>query len=162
MLEEARDPLALESQVCFALSLASRSVVNAYRPVLEPLNLTHPQYLVMLALWQYRQLSLKDLAELLGLEPATASPLVKRLEALGYVRRERDSSDERSLRITLTDTGRALRSDAESIPTTMMARLGMDETELLALHAAMVKVVAAAQRANVALAPDGRSSRRSV
>ncbi len=145
---ETRDPLALESQVCFALSLASRSVVNAYRPVLEPLNLTHPQYLVMLALWQYRQLSLKDLADLLGLESATASPLVKRLEAIGYVRRERDASDERSLRITLTETGLALRAEAESIPTTMMARLGMDEAELLALHAAMVTVIAAAKRAN--------------
>ena len=142
------DLLALENQVCFGLAVAARSVIALYRPVLEPLSLTHPQYLVMLALWQYRQLSLKDLAELLGLESATASPLVKRLEAIGYVQRERDASDERALRITLTDTGRALRAQAEAIPTTMMARLGMDEIELRALHAAMVKVIAAAQRAN--------------
>jgi DNA-binding MarR family transcriptional regulator len=143
---ETRDPLALESQVCFALSLASRSVVNAYRPVLEPLNLTHPQYLVMLALWQHGQLSLKQLAELLGLEPATASPLVKRLEAVGYVHRERVVGDERTLRISLTGEGRALREQAETIPATMMGRLGMDEDELIALHAAMTRVINAAAR----------------
>ncbi|MDQ1583330.1 MAG: MarR family transcriptional regulator, organic hydroperoxide resistance regulator [Microbacteriaceae bacterium] len=153
MTVETRDPLALESQVCFALSLASRSIVNAYRPVLEPLKLTHPQYLVMLALWQHQQLSLKRLAELLGLEPATASPLAKRLEALGYVQRERDAGDERTLRISLTTTGRALRETAETIPATMMRRLGLDEGELLGLHDAMVRVIGAAQRAGAGDGP---------
>jgi DNA-binding MarR family transcriptional regulator len=144
---ETRDPLALESQVCFALSLASRSVVNAYRPVLEPLNLTHPQYLVMLALWQHMQLSLKQLAELLGLEPATVSPLAKRLEALGYLQRERETGDERTLSISLTAAGRALRATAETIPSTMMSRLGLNEGELRDLHDAMLRVISAAQRA---------------
>jgi DNA-binding MarR family transcriptional regulator len=153
MTVETHDPLALESQVCFALSLASRSIVNAYRPVLEPLKLTHPQYLVMLALWQHQQLSLKRLAELLGLEPATASPLAKRLEALGYVQRERDAGDERTLRISLTTTGRALRETAETIPATMMRRLGLDEGELLGLHDAMVRVIGAAQRAGAGDGP---------
>jgi DNA-binding MarR family transcriptional regulator len=146
---ETRDPLALESQVCFALSLASRSVVNAYRPVLEPLNLTHPQYLVMLALWQHTQLSLKQLAELLGLEPATVSPLAKRLEALGYLQRERETGDERTLSISLTAAGRALRATAETIPSTMMKRLGLNEGELRDLHDAMLRVISAAQRANL-------------
>ena len=82
------DPLAVEAQVCLTVSAAARSLVAFYRPLLEPLGLTHPQYLAMLALWQHERLSLKDLAALLHLEPATASPLVKRLEAMGLVRRE--------------------------------------------------------------------------
>src|SRR5690348_3015948 len=91
------DPLALENQVCFALAVASRSVIGLYRPLLEPMGLTHPQYLVMLALWQYAPLSVKDLSRLLQLEPATLSPLLKRLETAGLVERRRASDDERSL-----------------------------------------------------------------
>src|SRR5882672_8601208 len=84
-----RDPLSLEDQVCFALSVAARGIVGVYRPVLEPLGLTHPQYLVMLALWEHGEVSVKELSALLQLEPATVSPLVKRLEAIGYVGRRR-------------------------------------------------------------------------
>ena len=84
-----RDLLELERQVCFALAVASRSVVSIYRPLLEPLRLTHPQYLVMLALWQYAPLSVTTLSQRLQLEPATLSPLLKRLEAVGYLRRDR-------------------------------------------------------------------------
>lgn len=142
-----QDPLALESQVCFALSLASRSVVAAYRPVLEPLQLTHPQYLVMLALWEHAPLSNKDLSAMLGLDPGTLSPLTKRLEALGYVKRGRDMADERALAIVLTDTGKRLRQEAEKIPGVMMARLGMGADELMALHASMTKLIAAARAA---------------
>ncbi|WP_435299128.1 MarR family winged helix-turn-helix transcriptional regulator [Timonella sp. A28] len=138
------DPLALESQVCFALTRASRSVVALYRPVLEPLRLTHPQYLVMLALWQHAPLSIKELSALLHLDPGTLSPLVKRLELLGYIRRGRDHNDERSLAIVLTDAGKDLRQQAEDIPTRMMARLGMSRSELEALHASMTKLIAAA------------------
>ena len=106
------DPLALEEQVCFALAVASRSVVASYRTVLEPLGLTHPQYLTMLALWQHGTLSVKALGALLHLEPATISPLVKRLEQSGLVTRTRSSSDERSIDVVLTSEGRALRRRA--------------------------------------------------
>ena len=140
-----KDPLALESQVCFALSLASRSVVAAYRPVLEPLQLTHPQYLVMLALWEYAPLSIKDLSALLQLDPGTLSPLTKRLASLGYIERGRDQADERSLAIVLTDRGKALRKEAEKIPAEMMRRLGMEQEELITLHATMMKLIAAAR-----------------
>jgi DNA-binding MarR family transcriptional regulator len=140
-----KDPLALESQVCFALSLASRSVVAAYRPVLEPLQLTHPQYLVMLALWGHAPLSIKDLSALLQLDPGTLSPLTKRLAALGYIERGRDQDDERSLAIVLTDAGMELRKEAEKIPAEMMSRLGMGHEELLGLHATMMKLIAAAR-----------------
>src|SRR3954471_20366352 len=99
---ENADPLALEHQVCFALAVASRSVIALYRPVLEPMGLTHPQYLVMLALWERSPRSLRDLSEALQLDPGTLSPLVKRLERSGLVARARDPKDERSLALTLT------------------------------------------------------------
>ncbi|GAB1819595.1 MarR family transcriptional regulator [Herbidospora sp. RD11066] len=140
------DPLSLENQVCFALAVASRSVIALYRPVLEPMGLTHPQYLVMLALWERAPLSVKDLSGLLQLEPATLSPLLKRLEAAGLIERRRVATDERSLAVTLTETGRALRAEAEKIPATIVERLGMDLSELQDLHKALTRVIAAATR----------------
>ncbi|MGY1743313.1 MULTISPECIES: MarR family winged helix-turn-helix transcriptional regulator [unclassified Blastococcus] len=141
------DPLALERQVCFALSVAARTVVSVYRPWLEPMGLTHPQYLVMLALWQHGPLALKDLRRLLQLDPGTLSPLVKRLEAAGHVRRDRDARDERNLAIALTDAGLALRERAERIPAGIVAHLGLPVEELLALQQALTRVNAAAQGA---------------
>ncbi|MEV7227368.1 MarR family winged helix-turn-helix transcriptional regulator [Polymorphospora sp. NPDC051019] len=141
------DLLALERQVCFALSVAARGVVAVYRPLLEPMGLTHPQYLVMLALWQYAPLSVKALSGLLQLDPGTLSPLLKRLEAIGYVRRERDPRDERSLAVTLTTTGRDLRAQAERIPPAVVERLGLPLTELQSLHEALTRVIAAAHPA---------------
>ena len=136
------DLLALESQVCFALAVASRRVIGLYRPVLEPLGLTHPQYLVMHALWQHEPLSVRRLGELLSLEPATLSPLLKRLEAIGYLRRDRDVADERTLRVTLTEQGRVLRSQALEVPPTIMTKLDMDVDELSRLHAVLSDVIA--------------------
>src|SRR5580693_24770 len=110
------DPLALERQVCFALSIAARTVLAVYRPLLEPMGLTHPQYLVMLALWERSPRSVKELGSALHLDSATLSPLLKRLETLGYLTRERSAEDERLLTVELTKTGRALRSEALKIP----------------------------------------------
>jgi DNA-binding MarR family transcriptional regulator len=145
---DTADPLALEQQVCFALSVAARSVVAVYRPLLEPMGLTHPQYLVMLALWQQAPLSVRRLSELLQLDPGTLSPLLKRLEASGYLRRERDRADERSLAVTLTAAGRALRARAEQIPPAVVERLGMPVEDLQHLHAALTRVIAAARPAD--------------
>lgn len=138
------DPLELEQQVCFALSVAARSVVAVYKPLLEPMGLTHPQYLVMLALWQHAPLSVRELSGLLQLDPGTLSPLLKRLEAVGYLVRERDRADERSLAVTLTERGRELRTEALQIPPAVVARLGMPIEELQALHVALTRVIAAA------------------
>lgn len=138
------DPLALEQQVCFALAVASRSVIACYRPLLEPMGLTHPQYLVMLALWEREPLRVNELARLLQLDPGTLSPLLKRLEASGYVRRERDPHDERALAVVLTERGRELRADAERIPPAIVERLGVDVDELLELHRRLTEVIAAA------------------
>lgn len=151
----AADPLALEEQVCFALSVAARGVVAVYRPLLEPMGLTHPQYLVMLALWQHAPLSVRRLSELLQLDPGTLSPLLKRLEAIGYLRRERDTADERSLAITLTPSGQALRSRAEQIPPAVVERLGIPVPELRSMHAALTRVIEAAARPAQAAAEPG-------
>ena len=140
------DPLALDRQVCFALAAASRSVIGLYRPVLEPMGLTHPQYLVMLALWQRSPRTVRDLGEALQLEPATLSPLLKRLEAQGYLTRERSARDERALDVALTDAGIALRAKALDIPPQVVDRLGMSVDELGSLRDRLTEVIAAVQR----------------
>jgi DNA-binding MarR family transcriptional regulator len=141
------DPLALERQVCFALSIASRSVLGLYRPLLEPMGLTHPQYLVMLALWGESPLSVKRIGELLRLDAATLSPLLKRLEAIGYLTRTRNTADERQLAIELTPAGRRLRKQAERIPPAIAAQLGMNVADLEGLHRSLTELIASAKQA---------------
>jgi MarR family transcriptional regulator, organic hydroperoxide resistance regulator len=132
---DARDDLLkLDNQVCFAIVTAARNVVSIYRPVLEPLGLTHPQYLVMLALWERAPRSLRDLADDLALEPATLSPIVKRMETQGLVRRTRRESDERMLDIDLTEKGRVLRTRALEVPGQIMARVGLSPDDLVRLR----------------------------
>ena len=139
------DLLALDRQVCFALAVASRNVIALYRPLLEPLGLTHPQYLVMLALWEEEPLRVSELARRISLEPATLSPLLKRLEASGMVTRTRDPLDDRALAISLTTQGRRARSRAEKIPPAIMARLGMDLAELEGLRDGLTRLIDAAR-----------------
>lgn len=133
-MSNEEDLLRLDNQVCFALVTAARNVVSIYRPILEPLGLTHPQYLVMLALWEQSPRSLGDLADELAMEPATLSPLVKRLEAQGRVTRTRRANDERVLDIGLTAEGRALREDALAVPRRIMAVTGLGVEQLKELR----------------------------
>ncbi|MBB2913663.1 DNA-binding MarR family transcriptional regulator [Streptosporangium becharense] len=143
-MSDMTDALRLERQVCFALAVASRNVIGLYRPLLEPMRLTHPQYLVMLALWEHAPLSVKELSKLLRLDPGTLSPLLKRLEVIGYIRRQRDGQDGRVLAVSLTPEGRALRDEAEAIPPMIVKRLGMELEELEELHRSLTRVIAAA------------------
>lgn len=133
-MTDSDDLLRLENQLCFALVTAARNVVAIYRPILEPLGLTHPQYLVMLALWEESPRALHDLARDLALEPATASPLVKRLETEGLVVRRRSEQDERRLEIGLTAAGSALRDRAVDVPRQVMEAVGMDAAGIAALR----------------------------
>jgi MarR family transcriptional regulator, organic hydroperoxide resistance regulator len=142
------DQLALDRQVCFALAVASRSVIGLYRPVLDPLGLTHPQYLVMLALWQHESLSVKELGRLLQLDSGTLSPLLKRLTAAGLVTKQRQVDDERSVAVGLTPAGQALRQRAEEVPHQIVRRLGLDVEELTLLHHALTRVIAAATQSS--------------
>jgi DNA-binding MarR family transcriptional regulator len=146
------DPLALERQVCFALAVTNRAVLAVYRPLLEPLGLTHPQYLVMLALWDHQRspgggtpaLSVKKIAAALQLDSATLSPMLKRLEALGLITRTRSAVDERATDVELTSEGIALRSRALEIPPAVVARLGVDMVELEELHRVLTRINVAA------------------
>ncbi|PZU48329.1 MAG: MarR family transcriptional regulator [Microbacterium sp.] len=128
------DLLRLENQLCFALVTAARNVVAIYRPILEPLGLTHPQYLVMLALWEQAPRALGALADELAMEPATLSPLVKRLETQGLVSRTRSTADERVLELGLTASGRALRERALEVPGKVMAATGMSAAQVAAVR----------------------------
>lgn len=129
--------LSLDAQVCFAVVTAARNVVSIYRPILEPLGLTHPQYLVMLALWEKSPRSLADLADALALDSATVSPLVKRLEAQGLISRRRSAHDERRLEIVVTAAGAALRERALDVPPAVMDAVGMSIDEITALREAL-------------------------
>ncbi|MBY6537124.1 MarR family transcriptional regulator [Rhodococcus sp. BP-349] len=152
------DPLALDRQVCFALAVTNRAVLSVYRPILEPLGLTHPQYLVMLALWERAPMSAGEIASALQLEPASLTPLLKRLDADGLLTRRRSDTDERRLVIDLTDQGRQLRGSAESIPGTVIESLGVDVSELEELHAVLTRINTAAVAAG-ALSTERRSTR---
>nr|WP_159825228.1 MarR family transcriptional regulator [Arthrobacter sp. 9AX] len=148
------DDLLLERQLCFALTLASRMVISAYRPVLQALDLTHPQYLVMLALWERSPRSVKDISEELLLGPATLSPLLKRLEASGYVTRKRVPNDERSLAVSLTPSGSALRKRALDVPGIMLGKLGLSREEAQELHKTMSNLAHAAQIGHIEAGQD--------
>lgn len=128
------DLLRLDNQLCFALVTAARNVVAIYRPILEPLGLTHPQYLVMLALWEQAPRALGELADELAMESATLSPLVKRLEAQGLVTRGRSAADERVLELGLTAAGAALRERALDVPALVMASTGMSAAQVAAVR----------------------------
>lgn len=156
MTAEIDDPLRLERQVCFALAVANRSVLAVYRPLLEPLGLTHPQYLVMLALWGEAPMSVKAIAEAIQLDSPTLSPLLKRLEGAGLVTRRRDPGDERTLVVDLTEAGRSLRREAERIPPAVVERLGVGLGDLEELREVLGRVNEAARRAALAY-PENRS-----
>jgi DNA-binding MarR family transcriptional regulator len=150
LVENDIDPLALERQVCFALAVTNRAVLAVYRPLLEPLGLTHPQYLVMLALWDHyksesdRPLSVKEIAAALQLDSATLSPMLKRLEAVGLITRTRSAADERATDVELTKAGIQLRRRALKIPPAVIDRLGVGLDELELLHDVLTRVNTAA------------------
>ena len=141
MDEQSSNPLALHNQVCYGLAVAARGVIGAYREVLAPLDLTHPQYLVMLALWENEPQSSRQISTSLRLDPGTLSPLLKRLEKLGYLTRDRDPADERSLAVRLTPAGRRLRERAINVPTIMIRRLGLEEEDLEALNQVLRRLI---------------------
>lgn len=137
------DALELDRQVCFALAVASRGVIGIYRPILEPLSLTHPQYLVMLALWGDAPLRFKDLADMLRMDPATLSPIVKRMEQYGLIERTPVEGDDRTFHLAPTDAGRALREEALAVPPAVIERLGLPVERLMALRDELTAVIEA-------------------
>jgi DNA-binding MarR family transcriptional regulator len=134
--------LLVDEQMCFALYAASRAVTGLYRPMLEELGLTYPQYLVLLVLWDRREVSVKDLVTALQLDYGTLTPLLKRLETAGLVRRERRLDDERAVRVTLTDEGVALRERAIAIPPAIGEAMALDPDEFDRARATLRKLTA--------------------
>lgn len=125
--------LLLDHQLCFALYSASLAMTKVYKPVLEALGLTYPQYLVLLVLWEQDDQPVSRIGERLHLDSGTLTPLLKRLEASHWVHRTRDVQDERRVRITLTEQGRALQARAEQIPACMQSRSQLEAPQLRAL-----------------------------
>jgi MarR family transcriptional regulator, organic hydroperoxide resistance regulator len=129
--------ISIDSQLCFALYSASRAMTAAYRPILAELKLTYPQYLVLLVLWEDGPVTVRRLGERLQLDSGTLSPLLKRLEANGFVRRERSKADERLVEVTLTPAGRRLEESAQCIPAELFSATGMSERQAADLRDAV-------------------------
>lgn len=132
-LPDISELLRLDNQVCFALYSASLAMTKLYKPLLEAIGLTYPQYLVMLVLWEGDRLTVSELGERLTLDSGTLTPLLKRLETAGLLARLRDAQDERRVRIALTQVGRALRTEAEKIPACVLQSTQCTLPELQAL-----------------------------
>ena len=138
--------LRLDNQLCFALYSTTHALTKAYAPLLERLGLTYSQYLAMLVLWEGDDITVKELGARLFLDSGTLTPLLKRLDAAGLVRRLRDQRDERQVRISLTEAGRGLRDRAAEVPRGIACAIGLPLDEILALKAELEKLRATLQR----------------
>jgi DNA-binding MarR family transcriptional regulator len=138
----------LDQQLCFALYSASGLMTRLYRPLLDPLGLTYPQYLAMLALWERAPSTVGELGEALGLESATLTPLLKRLEAGGLVTRRRDTTDERRVLVEPTPKGNALSERARDISAAMLCNMPLEPAELKSLHRTLMRFVAGLREAD--------------
>ena len=135
------ESLRLRNQLCFPLYLASKEITRRYQPMLDKLDLTYTQYIVMMFFWEFGRGSARDLSRALLLDPSTLTPVLKKLEQKGYVARSRDPEDERSLIITLTDAGAALKDAALDVPKQMGSCIGLSEDEAVQLGTLIHKVL---------------------
>jgi len=135
------DPLKLENQLCFPLYAASKEVIRRYKPFLDPLDLTYTQYITLMVLWDEKKMSVKDLGERLYLDSGTMTPVLKKLERKQYIRRSRAPQDERSVIITLTDEGMALKEKATQIPGYMSGCIMLTRQEAEILHGLLSKIL---------------------
>lgn len=132
--------MRLDNQLCFALYTASRFMTQAYQPLLGPLDLTYPQYMALLVLWEKDDITVSDLGERLLLDSGTLSPLLKKLEAKGWLRRERSAEDERSVRLRLTAAGRDLQKRAAGVPYELGCRSALDVPRIAKLRRELVEL----------------------
>ena len=137
------NPLALDNQLCFPLYAASRELTRCYKPYLDPLGLTYPQYVTMMALWEHDGMKVGELGSRLHLDSATLTPLLKRLEARGLLTRRRSDADERAVIVSLTDDGRALRTEALEVPRCMASRIDLDPADAYQLKQLLDKLLVA-------------------
>ena len=135
------DALKLENQLCFPLYVCAKEVVRRYRPLLEPLGLTYTQYIAMMAFWEHKSLTVGRLGELLHLDSGTLTPVLKKMEKAGWIRRERSRTDERKTIVTLTFDGEALRERAVEVPQQMMQCVRLDGDEAMQLYTLLYKLI---------------------
>ena len=140
------EALKLENQLCFPLYAAAKETVKLYRPLLEKLNLTYTQYIAMLVFWEHKKMNVKELGRKLYLDSGTLTPVLKSLEAKGYVRRYRSSQDERVLLIEVTEAGEALRDEALLIPAQMACHVCLNREESLQLYGLLYKLLSTVER----------------
>ncbi len=133
-MTETYDPLKLDNQICFPLYVCAKEVIRRYKPFLDALDLTYTQYISMMALWEYRSLSVKELGQKLSLDSGTLTPMLKALEKKGYVRRERSENDERIVIISLTEKGEQLRDEAGNIPGKISSCIDLPDEDARTLY----------------------------
>ena len=143
MDDQRYDVLKLENQLCFPLYAAAKETVKLYRPFLEKMNLTYTQYIAMLVFWEHKKMNVKELGEKLYLDSGTLTPVLKSLEAKGYVRRYRSTEDERVLLVEVTEAGKALRDEALSVPAQMACHVVLSPEESLTLYKLLYKLLSA-------------------
>ena len=140
-MAEKYDSLKLENQLCFPLYACSKEIVRRYKTYLDKLDLTYTQYIVMMVMWEEKELNVKELGDKLFLDSGTLTPVLKKLEAKGYVTRERSKIDERTLIVTLTDGGKELRESAVGIPVGMRGCLKLSDEEMIQLRTMLNKIL---------------------
>ena len=141
MANETREAMKLSNQLCFPLYAAARHVTGLYTPVLKPLGLTYTQYIVFLVLWERDGISVTEIGERLMLDNGTLSPMLKKLEQAGYIERKRCREDDRVVRITLTDAGRALQEKAKGVPGRVARCIGLPPEKAAALYALLYELL---------------------
>ena len=144
-MEKNYDALKLENQLCFPLYAASRDVIKQYKPMLDKLDLTYTQYIVMMVLWERQQITTKEMGKMLHLDSGTLTPLLKKMETKGLVHRKRSEFDERNLTVTITNKGMQLREEAVDIPAQMVKCNALDAEEFAILYKLLYKIMDAAQ-----------------
>lgn len=145
MDDQKYDVLKLENQLCFPLYAAAKETVKLYRPLLEKMNLTYTQYIAMLVFWEHKKMNVKELGEKLYLDSGTLTPVLKSLEAKGYVRRYRSTEDERVLLVEVTEAGKALREEALSVPAQMACHVMLSPEESQTLYKLLYKLLSAVE-----------------
>lgn len=132
-MSDCFDPLKLENQLCFPLYVAAKEVVRRYRPLLDPLGLTYTQYIAMMVMWEHKSVTVGRLCELLCLDTGTLTPMLKKMEAAGLVERRRSKEDERSVSVTITPKGEALRDRAAEVPAKMAKCVSLNPEDAVKL-----------------------------
>lgn len=138
---EEFDPLKLEYQLCFPLYACSKEIIKKYKPYLDEIDLTYTQYITMMVLWEYEEINVKTLGEKLFLDSGTLTPLLKKLENKGYIKKERFSKDERNVLVSITEKGKKLKEKAKNIPLKVSNCLNIEEKDSLELYKILYKIL---------------------